>query len=186
MDCPGCDQANPPEARFCGGCGERLPQRTPCASCGAENPAEHRFCQSCGASLAPATPSPGPGGGAPSGYTPAHLAERILGQRSAHEGERKHVTVVFKDVAGFTALAEPLDPEATHGIMDRCFQRVLREVHRFEGTVNQFTGDGVMALFGAPIALEDSPRRAVAAAHAGKVAVPVGRRPGAPRDHRKR
>src|SRR5205807_3424753 len=100
----------------------------------------------------------------PLAYTPKHLAEKILTSRSALEGERKQVTVLFADVAGFTTLAEQLDPEVVHDIINRCFERITAEVHRFEGTINQYTGDGVMALFGAPIAHEDSPRRAVHAA----------------------
>jgi len=101
---------------------------------------------------------------APLAYTPKHLAEKILTSRSALEGERKQVTVLFADVAGFTTLAEQLDPEVVHDIINRCFEGITAEVHRFEGTINQYTGDGVMALFGAPIAQEDSPRRAVHAA----------------------
>ena len=101
---------------------------------------------------------------APLAYTPKHLADKILTTRSALEGERKQVTVLFADVAGFTTLAEQLDPEVVHDIINRCFERITAEVHRFEGTINQYTGDGVMALFGAPIAHEDSPRRAVHAA----------------------
>ena len=97
-------------------------------------------------------------------YTPRHLAEKILTARSALEGERRQVTVLFADVAGFTTIAEKLDPEEVPQIMDHCFERITAEVHRFEGTINQYTGDGVMALFGAPIAHEDSPRRAVHAA----------------------
>src|SRR5205814_4074279 len=91
-------------------------------------------------------------------------AEKILRSRSALEGERKQVTVLFADTAGFTALARGLDPEVVHEIMDHCFGLITAEVHRFEGTINQYTGDGVMALFGAPIAHEDGPRRAVHAA----------------------
>src|SRR5438093_5207716 len=101
---------------------------------------------------------------APLAYTPQHLAEKILTSRSALEGERKQVTVLFADVAGFTTLAEQLDPEIVHDVMNRCFERITAKVHRFEGTINQYTGDGVMALFGAPLAHEDSPRRAVHAA----------------------
>ena len=97
-------------------------------------------------------------------YTPKHLAEKILTSRSSLEGERKQVTVLFADVAGFTTLAEQLDPEVVHDIINRCFEGITAEVHRFEGTINQYTGDGVMALFGAPLAHEDSPRRAVHAA----------------------
>src|SRR4249920_2489058 len=97
-------------------------------------------------------------------YTPRHLAEKILTSRSALEGERRQVSVLFADVANFTTLAEQLDPEVVHEIMDRCFERITAEVHRFEGTINQYTGDGVMALFGAPIAHEDGTWRAVHAA----------------------
>jgi hypothetical protein len=84
----------------------------------------------------------------PLAYTPRHLAEKILTSRSALEGERKQVTVLFADVAGFTTLAEQLDPEVVHDIINRCFEGITAEVHRFEGTINQYTGDGVMALFG--------------------------------------
>ena len=98
------------------------------------------------------------------GYTPKHLAEKILRTRSAVEGERKLVTVMFSDVSGFTAMSERLDPEEVHAIMDRAFQVIIGAVHRYEGTINQFLGDGVMALFGAPIAHEDHPHRAVRAA----------------------
>jgi len=101
---------------------------------------------------------------APLAYTPKHLADKILTTRSALEGERKQVTVLFADVVGFTTLAEQLAPEVVHDMINRCFERITAEVHRFEGTINQYTGDGVMALFGAPIAHEDSPRRAVHAA----------------------
>jgi class 3 adenylate cyclase len=101
---------------------------------------------------------------APLAYTPKHLADKILTTRSALEGERKQVTILFADVVGFTTLAEQLDPEVVHDLINRCFEGITAEVHRFEGTINQYTGDGVMALFGAPLAHEDSPRRAVHAA----------------------
>src|SRR5262249_2979880 len=84
--------------------------------------------------------------------------------RTALEGERKQVTVLFADCAGFTEMSRSMDPEDLHHVMDGCFHHVLEAVHRYEGTVNQFTGDGVMALFGAPIAHEDHAVRAVAAA----------------------
>jgi class 3 adenylate cyclase/tetratricopeptide (TPR) repeat protein len=100
----------------------------------------------------------------PEAYTPKHLAEKILTSRSALEGERKQVTVLFVDVSGFTSLSERLDPEDVHGLMSRAFELMLAEVHRYEGTVNQFLGDGIMALFGAPIAHEDHAQRAVHAA----------------------
>ena len=101
---------------------------------------------------------------APDSYTPRHLAEKILTSRSALEGERKQVTVLFADVAGFSSLAERLDPEAIHEVMDGCFAALTQHVHRYEGTINQFTGDGIMALFGAPIAHEDHAVRALHAA----------------------
>jgi class 3 adenylate cyclase/tetratricopeptide (TPR) repeat protein len=101
---------------------------------------------------------------APVTYTPTHLAEKILTSKGALEGERKTVTVMFSDVSGFTAMSERLDPEDVHGIMDRVFEVILAAVHRYEGTINQFLGDGVMALFGAPIAHEDHAQRAFSAA----------------------
>jgi len=100
----------------------------------------------------------------PEAYTPRHLAEKILTSKGAIEGERKIVTVMFSDVSGFTAISEKLDPEDVHAIMDRVFEVVLNAVHHYEGTVNQFLGDGVMALFGAPIAHEDHAQRALSAA----------------------
>jgi class 3 adenylate cyclase/tetratricopeptide (TPR) repeat protein len=100
----------------------------------------------------------------PQSYTPKFLAEKILTTRSSVEGERKLVTVLFADVANFTAISEKLDPEEIHGIMDGCFKILMDEVHKYEGTINQFTGDGVMALFGAPLAHEDHAQRACHAA----------------------
>ena len=162
MDCPACQHENPGGARFCNGCGQSLPPS--CASCGHGNPAGAAFCNRCGQSLAAdSTSAPEPETD-PRVYTPAHLAERILRSRAALEGERKPVTVLFCDLADSTGLSVALGPETMHEVMDRCFQIILEQVHRYEGTVNQFLGDGVMALFGAPLALEDGPRRAVTAA----------------------
>jgi class 3 adenylate cyclase len=95
---------------------------------------------------------------------PKYLTNRVFIFRSALEGECRQVTVLFADTTGFTTLAEKLDPEDVHHILDRCFELITAAVYRFEGTINQYTGDGVMALFGAPIAHEDGPRRAVHAA----------------------
>src|SRR5262249_22489700 len=100
----------------------------------------------------------------PISYTPKHLAEKILQSKSALEGERKQVTVLFADVKGPMELAEQLDPEEWHQMLDRFFAILADGVHRFEGTVNQYTGDGIMALFGAPIAHEDHAQRACYAA----------------------
>ena len=133
-----------------------------CLSCQHANPDSAKFCNECGASLRPAAP---PVGAAErSSYTPRHLAEEILRTRSALEGERKQVTVLFADVKGSTELAEATDPEEWHAILERFFEILADGVHRFEGTINQFTGDGIMALFGAPIAHENHAHRACYAA----------------------
>ncbi len=133
-----------------------------CLACGHENRERARFCDECGAVLAsvPAHTGAGP----PRDYTPRHLAERILRSRSSIEGERKLVTVLFADVQRSLELAARVDPELWHRILDRFFQILSREIHRYEGTINQYTGDGIMALFGAPIAHEDHAQRACHAA----------------------
>ncbi|RPJ85247.1 MAG: hypothetical protein EHM13_01680, partial [Acidobacteria bacterium] len=133
-----------------------------CVDCGTELPIGAAFCFACGRAVVTA-PAAG-GARAPEAYTPNHLAEKILASRSALEGERKQVTVLFIDVSGFTSLSERVDPEDVHRLMTEAFELMLAEVHRYEGTVNQFLGDGIMALFGAPIAHEDHARRAVLAA----------------------
>src|SRR5215472_4570229 len=104
---------------------------------------------------APAAPPASPQEREPLAYTPPHLAEKILTSRSALEGERKQVTVLFCDLANSTPLAERIGPEHMHTLLNRFFELALSEVHRYEGTINQFLGDGFMALFGAPIAHED-------------------------------
>jgi class 3 adenylate cyclase/tetratricopeptide (TPR) repeat protein/DNA-binding IscR family transcriptional regulator len=146
--------------KFCGECGGALALK--CRSCGFENLRGMKFCGECGKSLAdPAAPVRSP---APRSYTPKHLAEKILTSRSTLEGERKQVTVLFADVKGSMDLSESIDPEDWHRIMERFFKILTDGVHRFEGTVNQYTGDGIMALFGAPIAHEDHAARACYAA----------------------
>ena len=172
MECPQCHHSNRPEAKFCETCGTQLVRR--CVHCQHEVRHEAKFCDQCGQSLAAPAPS---GTEAPlkeavidrfhtqlPSYTPRHLSEQILAGKSAMEGERKQVTVLFVDVAGFTTLAERLDPEQVHLLMDGCFARLTAAVHRYEGTINQYTGDGIMALFGAPIAHEGHPQRALLAA----------------------
>src|ERR1700758_657111 len=153
MRCGSCTAENPEHARFCFECGAQLGHR--CAACGAELPGRAKFCLECGK---PIGTGPLPQAPDPRSYTPKHLAEKILTSRSALEGERKQVTVLFADVRGSTELASELDPEAWHRIMDRFFQILAEGVHRFEGTVNEYRGDGIMALFGAPIAHEDHAR----------------------------
>jgi class 3 adenylate cyclase/tetratricopeptide (TPR) repeat protein len=186
MSCPHCGSENPAGEKFCGDCGGALENR--CPQCGAENPANKKFCGDCGVSLAhpssvaagfkPASGGVKHGAAEPAGlkpaatkesqsaraYTPRHLAEKILNSRSALEGERKQVTVLFADVKGSMELAEQLDPEAFSQIMQRFFRILSDGVERFEGFVDKFTGDGIMALFGAPIAHEDHAQRACLAA----------------------
>src|SRR5262249_17314523 len=162
MICAACRHDNPERAKFCLECGARLAPS--CPQCGTELPPAAKFCLECGHRVAaPAAapvrgPEPTPSRATRlASYTPKHLAAKILKSRSALEGERRQVTVLFADLAGFTTLAEKLDPEEVHRIIERCFELITAEVHRFEGTINQYTGDGVMALFGAPIAHEDAP-----------------------------
>jgi class 3 adenylate cyclase len=99
-------------------------------------------------------------------YLPKGLTEKILSQRDRIEGERKQITVMFCDMEGFTQLTETLGPEEAYAIMDKIYEILIHKVHDYEGTVNEFTGDGIMALFGAPIALEDAPQRAIRSAYA--------------------
>jgi class 3 adenylate cyclase len=118
------------------------------------NPPDSRFCNQCAAALVSgqaAAEAAAPPERAPRDYTPKHLADKILQSKSAPEGERKQVTVLFADVKGSMELAEQVDPEEWHRVMDRFFQILAEGVHRYEGTVDQYTGDGIMALFGAPI-----------------------------------
>ena len=162
MRCPHCRHENREDARFCGECGTSLHSMA-CRRCGTLNPARQKFCDSCGAALATSAGAAATARDARA-YTPRHLVEKILTTRSALEGERKHVSVLFADVVDSMRLAEGLDAEEWHRILDRVFEILTRSVHRFEGTINQFTGDGVMALFGAPVAHEDHARRACHAA----------------------
>ena len=158
MPCLRCGHENPPEARFCNGCGAKLDVR--CASCGQSNPAGSRFCNSCGQSLGDAPGRTRP----PESYIPKHLAERILTSKGALEGERKQVTVLFADLKGSMELLADRDPEEARKILDPVLEHMMEAVHRYEGTVNQVMGDGIMALFGAPIAHEDHALRACYAA----------------------
>jgi len=189
--CTTCGSESPAGARFCMQCAGPLPLR--CTGCGAEMPSAARFCPQCAHPVAaPVSPdsqraAPSPASytprhladpsiralaGAtqdervldPRAYTPRHLAEKILTSRAALEGERKQVTVLFADVKGSMELAEQLDPEEWSRIMQRFFQILSDGVERFEGFVDKFTGDGIMALFGAPIAHEDHAQRACYAA----------------------
>src|SRR5437867_3602899 len=178
MKCSTCGHENRDAAKFCEECATAL--TLACSHCGAVLRPTAKFCDTCaqpvahGLQAAPMsagaeapTPQRAP---APRTYTPKHLADKILQSKSALEGERKQVTVLFADVKGSMELAEQLDPEEWHAILDRFFAILTDGVHRFEGTVNQYTGDGIMALFGAPIAHEDHAQRACyAALHLGEV-----------------
>jgi class 3 adenylate cyclase/tetratricopeptide (TPR) repeat protein len=140
-----------------------------CPSCGASNPGGQRFCDACGTALGDEERSASATGSAVvtpelAPDIPSHLAEKIRAGRGSLEGERKQVTVLFADVMGSMELAEQTDAEEWRRVMERFFAILCEGIHRFEGTVDKFTGDGIMALFGAPIAHEDHAQRACYAA----------------------
>ena len=171
MNCSQCRQENPEHARFCLACGARLSLQ--CSRCGVQLSSRARFCTDCGEPVAggpaAATPAaepliPAPAAQArfavPDAYTPRHLAEKILTSRAALQGERKQITVLFADVKGSMELLADRDPEEARAILDPVLELMMEAVHRYEGTVNQVMGDGIMALFGAPLAQEDHAVRA--------------------------
>src|SRR5437867_3163830 len=174
MKCLQCATENREGRRFCAQCGAAL--ASACQSCGFANEAAEKFCGGCGVSLAAGTP-PSPESvttspvaaasdsaasrfGSPDVYTPQHLAKKILASRSALEGERKQVTVLFADLKGSMELLADRDAEEARSILDPVLELMMNAVHEYEGTVNQVMGDGIMALFGAPVALEDHAVRA--------------------------
>ena len=158
MKCTKCGFENPEGMKFCGECGVRLENL--CPICGFDNPPGFKFCGGCGASLIEATSTP-------INYTPSHLAQRILDEgealeiRAGPDGERKTITALFADIKGSMDLLEELDPEEARNIVDPTLNLMMDAVHRYEGFVAQPTGDGIFALFGAPIAHEDHPQRAL-------------------------
>ena len=164
MTCPRCHTENREGARFCRKCGATF--AAVCAGCGTPVEAGSKFCDRCGAPLAatPAPPAAAPRFASPERYTPQHLAERILTSKAALEGERKQVTVLFADLKGSMELLADRDPEEARKLLDPVLERMMEAVHRYEGTVNQVMGDGIMALFGAPLAHEDHAVRACYAA----------------------
>lgn len=162
MKCPKCQSENREGMKFCEQCGAKM--ELECPNCKAKIPPGKKFCGECGCDLSGPPKATPLDYSVPRSYTPKFLAEKILTTRGAMEGERKLVTVLFADVSDFTTLSETLDPEEVHAIMDGCFKILMDEIHRYEGTINQFTGDGVMALFGAPVAHEDHARWACHAA----------------------
>jgi class 3 adenylate cyclase len=161
MRCPACQHENPAGQKFCGDCGARLASL--CPSCNAPNPPGQKFCGECGGALGQAAQVRGRFA-APESYTLKHLAEKILTSKAALEGERKQVTVLFADLKGSMELLADRDPEEARKLLDPVQQLMMEAVHRYEGTVNQVMGDGIMALFGAPLAHEDHAVRACYAA----------------------
>jgi class 3 adenylate cyclase/tetratricopeptide (TPR) repeat protein len=162
MKCPRCQHDNRPGAKFCEECAAALVRL--CGNCGAEVGPTAKFCSECAHPTAVAPAAPAARLGAPDSYTPRHLAERILTSRAALEGERKQVTVLFADLKGSMELLADRDPEEARKLLDPVLERMMEAVHRYEGTVNQVMGDGIMALFGAPLACEDHAVRACYAA----------------------
>jgi hypothetical protein len=146
MKCPSCQIENAEGAKFCNDCGTRL--QLACAQCGNWNPASNKFCGGCGSALAE-----------------KGEAERA---KPGTEAERKQVTVLFSDLSGYTAMTERLDPEEVKEILSRIFGEIAQVVTNYEGFIEKFIGDAVVALFGVPQAHEDDPIRAIRAAREGK------------------
>jgi len=165
MKCPGCQTDNSEEAKFCGKCGKKL--FLICPQCGSENTPGNNFCNECGHTLTlPSETSPKDLSfdekiDKIQRYLPEGLTEKILSQRDKIVGEHKQVTVMFCDMKNFTPLVEKLGPEDAYHIMDQVYEILITTVHYYGGIVNEMTGDGILALFGAPTAMEDAPQRAI-------------------------
>jgi len=168
VKCLKCRAENPETKKFCHECGAKL--TTGCPKCGSEVLPADKFCGECGGQLSiPTKPIPRELSFDEKlqkiqKYLPRGLTEKVLSQRGKIEGERRQVTVMFADMQGFTPLVEKLGPEEAYSIMDQVYEILIHKVHDYEGTVNEMTGDGIIALFGAPIALEDAPQRAIRSA----------------------
>jgi len=169
MKCSNCQTVNPETRKFCRECGAKLSHI--CPQCGYENLTEDKFCGECGHALANSEADHPIDYSQPQSYTPKILADKIITMRGYIEGERKLVTVLFTDVVNYTSISEKLDPEEVHRVMDGCLKILMDQIHRYEGTIDKFTGDGVMALFGAPVAHEDHAQRACYAALAIQIAI---------------
>jgi len=167
MKCRKCQTYNRNGAKFCNQCGDEL--KIICSECNTANPPKSRFCNECGHNLILSSEQPTKDLSFDEKldkiqkYLPKGLTEKILAQKDKIEGERKQVTVMFCDLEGFTSISEKLGPEKMYGIMDQVYEILIHKVQDYEGTVNELTGDGILALFGAPIALEDAPQRAIRA-----------------------
>jgi class 3 adenylate cyclase/tetratricopeptide (TPR) repeat protein len=163
MKCSRCQHENEASAKFCEECAAPLARA--CPKCGRQLSTTAKFCPECAHPTGvSAAPSETPRFGSPESYTPRHLAEKILTSKAALEGERKQVTVLFADLKGSMELLADRDPEEARKILDPVLERMMEAVHHYEGTVNQVMGDGIMALFGAPLAHEDHAVRACYAA----------------------
>jgi class 3 adenylate cyclase/tetratricopeptide (TPR) repeat protein len=162
MQCPRCQADNREGRRFCAECGASLALL--CSACGFLNEPGEKFCGGCGVPLTPVPRTSEPRLSSPQSYMLKHLAEQVLASRAALEGERKQVTVLFADLKGSLELLADRDPEEARKLLDPVLERMMEAVHRYEGTVNQVMGDGIMALFGAPLAHEDHAVRACYAA----------------------
>lgn len=169
MICSTCDTVNPGGAKFCNNCGTRLPE--PCAACGTTNPAGAKFCNNCGSNLPgeprgaqAVTPTSEPAvSDTLNPLLPGEVKARLESTRTRGEGERRIVTILFCDVKGSTAAAATLDPEEWTEIINGAFEYMIQPVYDYDGTVARLTGDGILAFFGAPVAHEDDPQRAVLA-----------------------
>lgn len=162
MKCRRCQHENSPEAKFCEECATPLARE--CVNCGAPLSVTAKFCSACAHPTGRGTQATAARFATPDVYTPKHLAEKILTSKAALEGERKHVTILFADLKGSMELLADRDPEEARKLLDPVLERMMEAVHRYEGTVNQVMGDGIMALFGAPVAHEDHAVRACYAA----------------------
>ncbi len=159
MECSACKSAITSGEKFCGNCGKKV--GVECQSCGNENPLKNKFCSECGSKLSNGTVSK------PESFSkdiPVQLARKVIEEKAHLEGERKQITVLFADISNFTALSEKLDPEDVKNLVDGCAKLIIQDIYHYEGTVDKFTGDGVIALFGAPISLEDHAARALSSA----------------------
>ena len=165
MQCPKCQFENPEDSNFCLECGQKFEQK--CPQCEKVLPIVAKFCNGCGHRLTAKSTPPQKVFSFDEKldkiqrYLPKGLTEKILARRDRIEGERKQVTVMFCDMEGFAPLSELLGIEETYSIIDQVYEILIHKVHDYEGTVNEMTGDGIMALFGAPIALEDASQRAI-------------------------
>ena len=162
LKCPRCQHEHRFGAKFCEECAAPLARA--CASCGAQLSPTAKFCSECAHPAGQVAPPATQRFGAPEVYTPKHLADKIVTSKAALEGERKHVTVLLADVRGSMELLADRDPEDARRLLDPVLEHMMEAVHRYEGTVNQVMGDGIMALFGAPLAHEDHAVRACYAA----------------------